>query len=359
MYYLLLLNFVCNAWATQIQTVDYKEPSISALFFSIDSICNIHNDYQQNTDLLINDLTKYFSICSRGKITLSQQSLMVKGINIPCTGNNSIACGVDDLSSWVKFSKEYAVHNQININNYNHFILLLPQMPFCNWGGLATLAPCIPSCYVWINGNTINKQSAFLHEIGHNLGLFHAATYGNDYGDTSCAMGAYASNRCYNVMSQARLNWNYPIQIIQLNPNQMTSVIIPSSLSSDFNYISLTLNSSDSLLISFRTGNIGFDANLYSMYINRLSIHHVKGLNAIRAYLVYILPVQSTWNGQAYFDGLSVTFSNYKAETSYVDITTGVDIPSIPCGDHVCHITELNACPIDCTFPSTLLTYCF
>ena len=45
----------------------------------------------------------------------------------------------------------------------------------------------------------------------------------------------------------------------------------------------------------------------------------------------------------------------------YVSFYSSLDcsIPSIPCGDHVCHITELNACLIDCPFSSTYLTYCF
>lgn len=342
----------------QIQTVDYNEPSISALFLSIDSICNIKNSYQQNTDRLMNDLTNYFSSCSHGKITLSPNSLIVKGISLPCSVNTT--CGVDVLSTWAQQAQEFAKKIQINIQNYNHFILLLPQMPFCNWGGLSTLAPCLPNCLVWINGNAINTQSALIHEIGHNFGLQHAATYGNDYGDTSCAMGAYSSNRCYNVFSQARLKWNNPIQILQLNSNQVNNFVIPSSLFSTSNYIVLTLNSSDSLLISFRTPNIGYDKNLFSMYVNRLSIHHIRGLYAVRAYLIYVLPVLSTWNGNAYFNELSITFTSYNIDTSYVEIKTGIQsIQSILCGDHICQLDELKTCPIDCPFSlSNVINYC-
>ena len=369
---LFFILLVIRINSNQIQIVDYNEPSISAMFLSIDTICNTNNAYQQNTDSLIGDLTNYFNNCSRGKMTLSPQSVLVKGVILPCSGNSTngyfdanTACGVNELFAWGQLSQAFAMQRNINIHNYKHFILLLPQMSHCNWGGLATMGPCIPNCFVWINGVAINTQSAFLHELGHNFGLYHAATYGNDYGDTSCALGAYASNRCYNVMSQARLNWNVPVQILQLNQNQFNRITIPSSLFSASNYVVLTLNSSDSLLISFRTGNIGYDKNLYSMYVNRLSIHHVRGLDAVRAYLVFVLPAQSIWNGQAYFNGLIIAFTSFNMDMSYVEIKTGIQSipikPSPVCGDHICHIEELYTCLTDCPFihdKSTPLNYC-
>jgi hypothetical protein len=37
------------------------------------------------------------------------------------------------------------------------------------------------------------------HELGHNLGLQHASTVGNDYGDGSSTMGGCCGDRCFNA----------------------------------------------------------------------------------------------------------------------------------------------------------------
>ena len=49
------------------------------------------------------------------------------------------------------------------------------------------------------------------HEQSHNFGNYHSTTPGNEYGDTSCAMGACCNVRCHNAAQMYHLDWNQAV----------------------------------------------------------------------------------------------------------------------------------------------------
>ena len=76
------------------------------------------------------------------------------------------------------------------MSSYRHRILLLPQVPACKWPGYGQQG-CSRSrsCLAFINVAGVAPSFAtVLHELGHNLGLQHSSTVGNQYGDSSCIM---------------------------------------------------------------------------------------------------------------------------------------------------------------------------
>lgn len=61
---------------------------------------------------------------------------------------------------------------------------------------------------IFINGiNTLLTPSIVLHEWGHNLGLQHATSNVDEYGDDTCAMGRSTTSVCFNSAHAHLLNW--------------------------------------------------------------------------------------------------------------------------------------------------------
>jgi hypothetical protein len=50
-----------------------------------------------------------------------------------------------------------------------------------------------------------------IHELGHTMGLQHAASPAYEYGDGSTTMGSGAGVRCHNAPHTWQLGWSSPI----------------------------------------------------------------------------------------------------------------------------------------------------
>jgi hypothetical protein len=117
----------------------------------------------------------------------------------------------------------------VDLTQYNHRVLVLPPDlqswagPDCSWAGLGTVGPAYvapPSrrgagddpwqrdgsyAIAWISGDQATTVQAYFHELGHNLGLYHAGRYHDEECETcdwSCAMGEswLGSNADHQVM---------------------------------------------------------------------------------------------------------------------------------------------------------------
>lgn len=66
------------------------------------------------------------------------------------------------------------------------------------------------------------QLDTIFHELGHNLGLQHSTTPGNEYGDCSCAMGGCSGIRCYSAPQNWRLGWG-----LTVNGNDLKTAAVP------------------------------------------------------------------------------------------------------------------------------------
>ena len=131
-------------------------------------------------------------------------NIVVGPIYLPATGRtiygsfNSSTCTVPDMQGWVRWCDNYATASGIDTTHFTQRILLLPPNSPC--GAIAQgMQNCISrgadgTCFLYAK---LQKggipMPTLLHEMGHNLGLSHAAMYGCDpngfdQGDTSCLM---------------------------------------------------------------------------------------------------------------------------------------------------------------------------
>ncbi|HMC70619.1 MAG TPA: hypothetical protein VKJ07_15795, partial [Mycobacteriales bacterium] len=112
----------------------------------------------------------------------------------------------------------------VNPASYDHVVVYFPAYASCTWAGLGEE----PGNEVWLNGTT--DLSVTAHELGHNLGLWHAhslecsapgaapdtqtvsdncAFPGNEYGDLSDTMGNEGGfgTPLYDAPHLAQLGW--------------------------------------------------------------------------------------------------------------------------------------------------------
>eukprot|EP01114_Cavostelium_apophysatum_P002750 TRINITY_DN12439_c0_g1_i1.p1 TRINITY_DN12439_c0_g1~~TRINITY_DN12439_c0_g1_i1.p1 ORF type:complete len:334 (-),score=62.99 TRINITY_DN12439_c0_g1_i1:132-1133(-) len=100
-------------------------------------------------------------------------------------------CAPDE---WAQKADVEATKAGVYLPNYQHRVYAIPRATdkYCKWEGLGWVG-CGLYCRAWVN--TCDRMEVFVHELGHNLGMSHAASnYGESgnvitYGDPTAFMG--------------------------------------------------------------------------------------------------------------------------------------------------------------------------
>lgn len=150
-----------------------------------------------------------FANCSYGLSSI-RLKILPDPIYIPC---NIFQPGTCSYDAWVDYAD--SLIRDANLLNLQHAIYIVPYGPPCNWAGLGMVGcGTRRPCRVWINGQFAMVSDTYFHELGHNMGLNHAASIkplykGADlsYSDFSCGMGYCCSRRCYNAPHSEQLGW--------------------------------------------------------------------------------------------------------------------------------------------------------
>ncbi|GIL48039.1 hypothetical protein Vafri_4755, partial [Volvox africanus] len=146
---------------------------------------------------------------------------------LPCNGtvngqpyNFFTQCSEVELYAWMDLAESY-VQNTLkrDISLIKQRIAVLPteMMASCKWAGMGSIGCSGTRCYSWINGAAATELSAYMHEMGHNMGLQHSgrAGYMSEYADKSCTMGS--GRTCFNAPNLWRLKWASPLPGGDLN----------------------------------------------------------------------------------------------------------------------------------------------
>ncbi len=153
-------------------------------------------------------VSAYFNEESFGATSLTGD--VFEWVTLPVT---NAGCAVD---SWESLATSAAAAQGFDPANYQHVVYAFPATPSCNWSGLAEM----PGTRVWINGGFNLRVLA--HELTHNLGTHHAASYScsesgirvpissicttNEYGDPFDVMGA-AATRHTSSWHKGQVGW--------------------------------------------------------------------------------------------------------------------------------------------------------
>lgn len=171
-----------------------------------------------------NSVAEWYSQVSGGQVAVTGQ---VYGYYNP-TGVPSGSC---DLGTWNSAAAAAAAADGYVASNYDNLVVYTPGQS-CPFAGIA---------YVGWNGVLLNGyigQSVAEHELGHNLGLWHAGAYScgagpfatsclYDYGDPYDTMGS-GNNRHFSATHKAMLGWIPPSEIQTISSGTQTFTLTSS-----------------------------------------------------------------------------------------------------------------------------------
>ena len=209
------------SWLTRAKQVSLL--NMSALSFALSqplktltmilSVCNRNSNVTPKditNTLLYNKLNvrEMIQTCSYNKSSLSTH-VVPSIINVPCNGNTYYP--VCDVFGWAEYADNFvSTYMRIPLTQYNRRIYIIPPDVGCGFGGLGSVGPCGNECRVWINSKIANEVSAYVHELGHTLGLSHASYMGDQYGDLTDIMGYCCNVRCFTAPNTFKLKWTKP-----------------------------------------------------------------------------------------------------------------------------------------------------
>lgn len=234
---------------------------------------------------------EFFESCSRGRTLFRREdSVMFDDISLPCKHTKNLKCDHDDIMTLMTHVENKAKLMGFRLNQYKHRVFVLPRQSNCTYAALASMG-CAKYCRIWINGILPPEANVpiLIHELGHNLGLFHSSTLSYEYGDGSCVMGnSYKS--CFNAIQQWRLNWTQPVGVINtwlMRNGTNVTYILSGLLDSERTFVLVYVDRQKQsyYAVSYRRASGGIVESLLEDVFNmRVSVH--KATVGSNTYLV-------------------------------------------------------------------------
>ncbi|MCL1075140.1 Ig-like domain-containing protein [Shewanella dokdonensis] len=218
-------------------------------------------------ELLFNQSAAFYAESSYGAMTLSGDVASAVTVDVDVS-----VCNTDALAQ--------AADSELNARGYNlegydHIMYLMPTHPKCTWSGKANVV----GKRSWIKRvqlSTIN------HELGHNLGLYHAnkkdcgdlttkdssecTIY--EYGDYLSAMSGTNTAKHFNAFHKEQLGWLSGNRVVTVQSDTRVT-LSPAEFDGNFPLLLKIPNGQDSAgnarfyYIEYRQA-VGFDAALAS-----------------------------------------------------------------------------------------------
>jgi hypothetical protein len=291
---------------TLVIVANFRDKSVSCPVQAIDNVM-FTDPFDKSVDDLYRDMSMgqvSFSGTVVGPYTLSSAS------TDPCDNNGWAAAA------------NMAASSSVDVNAYPRKVYVMPSNS-CPAAGLAEVG--VTPSRTWVF--TCDIADVYAHELGHNLGMQHAATPTSEYADDSDIMGqAEGLLRQVNAPHKLEMGWipdtqaalitrdgEYDIAPTEVEPSTAGGPQVLKVFKSDSN---------EYYYLSYRRG-IGFDANLACCaYLDRLSVHRWSG----RGNKTYRLAVLA--DGQTFSDpatGFTVTQVRHdnSFSTALVRVGTG------------------------------------
>lgn len=265
-----------------------------------------------------NSVNNYYQDSSFGNVSFSGDVVGPYTIPYPSSGNCNTKYG-----AWISAADQAATAAGITLSNYNRKFYVFPQTsPSCPYSGAAYVG----GSQAWVVGYC-NYTGVCDHELGHNLGMYHASTLTAEYGDQTDVMGgAYAGNpNTQNAPHKIQMGWvptnrvqsvtssgTYNISLLEQTDGTLIQAL----------KIKKANSSNDYYYFGFRAP-VGFDSGLAAGYQNQTQVHRWDGYSN-----TYFL--QSLGDGASFTDsvnGITVNQVSHNATSS----TIQVDMYTAPC----------------------------
>lgn len=257
---------------------------------------------------------------------------------------DSTTCNTSQLAT---LSKAAATAAGVQVSSYRRFVYIFPSNA-CSWLGLGGLGGT--TSQAWLNGGS--SQGLVNHEMGHNLGLYHAHALDcgtspvtppcvkMEYGDGFDVMGASIGGAHYNAFHKEQLGW-WPDQI-QTVQSSGTYIVEPSETPAGALPKALKIQRTESswFYLEYRQA-IGFDSFLsnpmFTNVRNGVLVHLGDPADGNSGYLLDMTPETASWYdpaltvGRSFTDPVSgVTLTTLVTDKTGVTISVDFDSPLPP-----------------------------
>jgi hypothetical protein len=204
-----------------------------------------------------------------------------------------------DTTTWRSLADSAATAAGVNLGLYQHRVYVLPSSVACSWAGYAQIG-CGSACWAMIS--TCDRGDVYAHELGHNLGMYHASFDVDNDGavDATCPWGGWSGGGEYcddsdfmgistNVWRQtngphkSQMGWlpagkivdvagggTYALAPLEVDPSTTTLPMI----------LRVARAAGGFFYLSYRRP-IGSDAAMRPSYDDRTSIHASPGGNTL------------------------------------------------------------------------------
>ncbi|ABZ77060.1 Peptidase M11 gametolysin [Shewanella halifaxensis HAW-EB4] len=164
---------------------------------------------EEAQELVFGTVNDYYQEASYGQTWLSGDVQGYFTLPIDAT------CRTNDIDN---YGRQAVVDSGVDVSGYDRWVYIYPENSDCGWTGQGTIGGS-PS-RAFINGSMTLRTVG--HEMGHNLGLYHAKDYdcsegvltgrcmSFEYGDTMDIMGKSEVTGHFNAFSKQQLGWITP-----------------------------------------------------------------------------------------------------------------------------------------------------
>jgi hypothetical protein len=296
-------TMVTGEQRTLVMVGNFNDTSVSC---SVDEIRDI-----MFTDSVNNHVDALYQEMSQGEVTLSGDVIG------PHTLNYASTDAMCDTAGWASALDAAALAQGIDPSTYTRKVYVLPSQNSCGWAGLGSLGGNPSSAWIM----RCDIAGVYSHELGHNLGMHHASTPSNQYGDSSDGMGSSVNYlRKINAPHQEQMGWVPAYQIAGITESGTYDIaplgIDPAQALAPQMLKILKPDASEYYYLSHRQP-LGFDKNISSAYHGRTSIHTYTGDgSANRTFLLGKL-----MDGETYSDAINgITISQLSHTSNYVTV---------------------------------------
>src|ERR1700682_345325 len=228
------------------------------------------------------------------------------------------------LESWAALADAQAQAAGVDLSAYTEKVYVFPTPNPCGGQrGYATIGGSPEMSWIWI----CNDPEVVAHEMGHNLGMHHASTSNNEYGDYSDIMGSTAFGlRDLDAPHRDQFNWipsgnvaevtaggTYTLAPLELVPS---GTALPQALkirkadTNEYYYFSFRQPINyDSILPTFNSG----------VYTNGVSVHRFAGATANNIHTYFL---QGLTDGASFTDSTNkITVTQIRHDSSGAKVT--------------------------------------
>jgi hypothetical protein len=297
--------------------------SADIMFGSVTSGPNVDGSYQDSS----------YGALGMGGAGYPGSTLDVVRVAVTEASTIGSAC---NYSAWGSSADKAAAAAGITLSNYQHRVYVLPSNVGCSWAGLAYVG-CGSSCQAWVraySGQVCGYSDAYAHELGHNVGMWHASTDTNndgtldcEYCDTSDFMGYALPNlRTQNGPHKVQMGWASGARVVDGSAGGTFTVSSLELANAAFpQVVKVRPNSGDAYYLSYRSP-IGYDQSMPSgtTYLNKINVHRWSSGNTRF--------IASLGDGQSYSDpasGVSFKQQSHTSESATFEVTTAC-VPLAP-----------------------------